>query len=110
VGHHQPDQPLQQQDFKSRDVVLTLHRAGAAPGVHPRARGAGAPGSAELLPGSWRRWQQAFEGYDSGDEAETFQAVGVRPRECLVSFLGETTGDELVPEGTPRPKHADFRA
>jgi hypothetical protein len=27
-----------------------------------------------------------------------------------VSFLGETTGDELVPEGSQRPKHADFRA
>jgi len=36
------------------------------------------------LPGSWRRWQQAFEAYDSGDEAETFQSVGVRLRECLV--------------------------
>jgi hypothetical protein len=31
----------------------------------------------------------------------------VRVRECLVSFLGETTADELVPEGTQRPKQAD---
>jgi len=37
--------------------------------------------------------------YDSGDEAETFQAVGVRLRECLISFVGETTDDGLVPEG-----------
>jgi hypothetical protein len=34
----------------------------------------------------------------------------VRLRECLVSFLGETTADELVPEGTQRPKQADSRA
>jgi hypothetical protein len=34
----------------------------------------------------------------------------VRLRECLVSFVGETTSDELVPEGTQRPKHGDFRA
>jgi hypothetical protein len=26
------------------------------------------------------------------------------------SFLDETTSDELVPEGTPRPKRADSRA
>jgi len=36
------------------------------------------PEAADLLPGSWRRWQQAFEAYDGSDEAETFQSVGVR--------------------------------
>jgi hypothetical protein len=35
------------------------------------------------------------------------RAVGMRLGECLVSFLDETTSDELVPEGTPRPKRAD---
>jgi hypothetical protein len=100
-----------QQDFKSRDVVLTFHIGLALRLEYARERDVPvAPGPTELLPGSWRRWQQAFEAYDSGDEAETFQAVGVRLRECLVSFLGETTGDELVPEGTTRPKQADFRA
>jgi Bacterial regulatory proteins, luxR family len=32
------------------------------------------------------------------------RAVGMRLGECLVSFLDETTSDELVPDGTPRPK------
>ena len=67
------------------------------------------PESADLLPGSWRRWEQAFEAYDSGDEAENFQAVGARLRECLVSFVGETTNDEMVPEGQEPPKQADFK-
>ena len=62
-----------------------------------------------LLPGSWRRWEQAFEAYDSGDEAENFQAVGVRLRECLVSFIGETTNNEMVSEGQEPPKQADFK-
>jgi hypothetical protein len=106
-----PTNLYSQQDFKSRDVVLTFHIGLALRLEYAREREVPvAPGPAELLPGSWRRWQQAFEAYDSGDEAETFQAVGVRLRECLVSFLGETTGDELVPEGTQRPKRADFRA
>lgn len=34
----------------------------------------------------------------------------MRLRECLISFLGESTSDELVPAGKQRPKHADFRA
>jgi hypothetical protein len=107
----EPTNLYSQQDFKSRDVVLTFHIGLALRLEYAREREVPvAPGPAELLPGSWRRWQQAFEAYDSGDEAETFQAVGVRLRECLVSFLGETTSEELVPEGTQRPKRADFRA
>jgi hypothetical protein len=106
-----PTNLYSQQDFKSRDVVLTFHIGLALRLEYAREREVPvAPGSAELLPGSWRRWEQAFEAYDTGDEAETFQAVGVRLRECLVSFLGETTGDELVPEGAQRPEQADFRA
>ena len=68
-----------------------------------------APESADLLPGSWRRWQQAFEAYDSGDEAENFQAVGVRLRECLVSFIGETCTDDLVPSGKAPPQQGNFK-
>jgi hypothetical protein len=106
-----PTNLYSQQDFKSRDVVLTFHLGLALRLQYAQEREVPvAPGQAELLPGSWRRWQQAFETYESGDEAETFQAVGVRLRECLVSFLGETTNDELVPEGTQQPKRADFRA
>jgi hypothetical protein len=58
--------------------------------------------AADLLPGTWRRWEQAFEPYDSGDEAENFQAVGVRLRERLISFIGETANDDLVPVGKCR--------
>jgi hypothetical protein len=105
-----PTNLYDQADFKSRDVVLTFHI-----GLMLRLEYAQehevpvAPESADLLPGSWRRWQQAFDAYDSGDEAETFQSVGVRLRECLVSFIGETASDELVPAGKDRPKNSDFR-
>jgi hypothetical protein len=33
----------------------------------------------------------------------------VRLRECLVSFVGETTNPEMVPEGQDPPKQADFK-
>jgi hypothetical protein len=99
-----------QADFKSRDVVLTFH-VGLMLRVWTQRerRRPVAPGPATLLPGSWRRWEQAFESYDSGDEAENFQAVGARLRECLLSFVGETRSDELVRETDTRPKDGDFK-
>jgi hypothetical protein len=105
-----PTNLYNQADFKSRDVVLTFHIGLMLRLKYAQEREVPvAPAQADLLPGSWRRWQQAFEAYDSGDEAENFQAVGVRLRECLVSFVGDTRSDELVPKGSERPKNADFR-
>ena len=106
----EPTNLYSQGDFESRDVALTFH-IGLTLRVsylHDRKVSVN-PGSAYLLPGPWRRWEQAFEAYDSGDEAETFQAVGVRLRECLLSFVGETTSAEMVPEGQESPKQADFK-
>lgn len=98
-----------QADFKSRDVVLTFHIGLALRIEYLRERDVPvAPEPAQLLSGSWRRWQQAFEAYDSGDEADNFQAVGVRLRECLVSFVGETQSDHLVPTSQRTPKSSDF--
>lgn len=42
----------------------------------------------------------------TSQEAEDFQAVGVRLRECLVSFAGEIADADLVPDGTDAPKGA----
>ncbi|MGH3766384.1 MAG: hypothetical protein ACRDTX_14750 [Pseudonocardiaceae bacterium] len=105
-----PTNLYNQADFQSRDVVLTFHIGLLLRMEYAQERKVPvAPESTELLPGSWRRWQQAFEAYDSGDEAEAFQSVGVRLRECLVSFVGETRDDELVPAGQTPPKAADFK-
>jgi len=105
-----PSHYYSQEDFKSRDVVLTFHvglmiRVWSQQERHVPV----APEPAAMLRGSWRRWQQAFEAYDSGDEAENFQAVGMRLRECLLSFVDETCSAELVPNGTTPPKRGDFK-
>jgi hypothetical protein len=65
--------------------------------------------TADLLPNAWRLWEQAFETYDSGDEAENFQAVGVRLRECLIYFTIENANDELVPVGDIPPQGTNFK-
>jgi hypothetical protein len=66
-----PTNLYSQADFKSRDVALTF-RVGLALRVAYRDehRVPVAPSSAALLPGSWRRWEQALETYMAGDEAE----------------------------------------
>lgn len=98
-----------QDDFKSRDVVLSFHIGLMIRVMNNHQRRVPVrPENAVLVPGSWRRWQQAFEPYESGDEAENFQAVGVRLRECLLSFLEETCSEDLVPEGEMPPKVGDF--
>jgi hypothetical protein len=68
-----PTNLYSQADFKSRDVVLSFHiglmlRVAA---LNER-RVPVAPEQASWVPGSWRRWQQAFKTYECGDEAETF--------------------------------------
>jgi hypothetical protein len=106
-----PTNLYSQDDFKSRDVALTFHIGLTLRVSYQQEREVPVrPGNADLLPGSWRRWQQAFDAYDAVDEAETFQATGVRLRECLVSFVGEACGDHIVPTGHTPPKSADFKS
>lgn len=51
-----------QADFKSRDVVLTFHIGLALRVSYLQEREVPvAPKPTDLLPGAWRRWQQAFE-------------------------------------------------
>lgn len=105
-----PTNLYDQADFKSRDVVLSFHVGLALRIMYGQERKVPVVSdSADLLPGSWRRWEQAFEAYDSGDEAEAFQSVGVRLRECLISFVSETRDDELVQDGQSPPKAADVK-
>lgn len=95
-----------QEDFKSRDVVLTFH-VGLAVRLASREQIPITGTAAALLPTAWRLWEQAVEALTTGREAEDFQAVGVRLRECLVSYAAEIADDDLVPEGTEPPKGAD---
>ncbi len=95
-----------QVDFKSRDVVLTFH-IGMMARVFARNEIPLAESGASLLPKTWRLWEQAVEGMTTSREAEDFQSVGVRRRECMVTFASEIADPDLVPEGDETPKRAD---
>ncbi len=58
---------------------------------------------------TWRRFEQAAEALNVADEAEDFQAVGMRLRECLISFAQDTADLATVPEGSEPPKRSDFK-
>ena len=60
------------------------------------------------LSGTWRRFEQAADAVDSAEEAEEFQAVGMRFRETLLTFISEATSKEMVSDGEEAPKAADF--
>jgi ribosomal protein L32 len=95
-----------QEHFKSRDVVLTFH-VGLMARVASQEQVPITDAAAALLPNAWRLWEQAVEAMTTSREAEDFQAVGVRLRECLVSYVAEIADDELVPENTEAPKGSD---
>jgi predicted RNA-binding Zn-ribbon protein involved in translation (DUF1610 family) len=55
----------------------------------------------------WRRWEQAAESCDAAEEAEDFQAVGMRCRETLIQLIRLLAKQEMVPNGEDPPKRAD---
>jgi predicted RNA-binding Zn-ribbon protein involved in translation (DUF1610 family) len=63
----------------------------------------------ELASKAWRKFEQAGAALNEADEAEDFQAVGMRLRECLIAFAQETAAEASVPESTERPKRSDFK-
>jgi hypothetical protein len=98
-----------QTDFKSRSVVLTFH-IGLMAQVMTRYEAPVSEGAKAGFAPVWRRWEQAAEALGSAEEAEHFQAVGTHLRECLISLAHEIQDDDLLPEGTERPKGSNVVA
>lgn len=94
-----------QDDFKSRDVVLTFH-LGLAMRVASQYRQPINELPAMLLDEPWRRWERAVEAMTSAAHPEDFQAVSLRLRECLVSLVEQVQDDTLIPAGGQVPKGA----
>ena len=96
-------------DFKSMDVALSFH-IGLSRRVFARFTPPAPDGEVMRFPKSWRQVEQAHEALVSADEAEEFQAVGMRCRECLLTFARELATDRMMEGESERPKTADFKA
>jgi hypothetical protein len=73
------------------------------------ARQSGAPddGQALRLMPVWRRGQEAADALSVAEEAEEFQAVGMRCRECLIQLVRLLGSPTMIPAAEEAPKRAD---
>ena len=101
-----PSNLYPQKFFPSLDFTLSFHV-----GVTARimALQKGAPNDAHklrLMP-VWRRWEEAASAFDAAEEAEEFQAVGMRCRECLIQLVRSLGKNDMVPIGQEPPQRSN---
>lgn len=96
-----------QRDFPSMDYAISFH-IGLMARIAARQRANATEEEETRFSVAWRRFEQAHRALDEADEAEDFQAVGMRCRECLIAFVREAGSDDMVPDGHDRPKRSDF--
>jgi len=93
----------------SLDYTLSFH-IGLMARVAARREPQGSEAEQEFLIVTSRKLVQASEAFDKADEAEEFQAVGMRCRECLLALIRELTDGSDIAVGENPPKTADFPA
>jgi hypothetical protein len=105
-----PTNLYRHEDHQSMDEVFALHIGVTARMLAKQAVEAPVGGAPrERLARTWRKYEQAADALNRADEAEDFQAVGMRCRECLIAFAQESSSVQIVPDGTDAPKRADFK-
>lgn len=97
------------EDFRSMDQVLSFH-IGAMARIIERQRKDAPEEERYHLPGAWRRFSQAVDAYNAADEAEEFQAVGIRCRQSLLAFVRDIGSESWLPSAAERPQMDNFRA
>src|SRR3989442_1287831 len=102
----EPTNLYSQQFFPSLDYTLSFH-IGVSARIMALSRGAPNPSHKSRFTPVWRRWEAAAESYDMAEEAEDFQAVGMKCRETLIQFVRALAKPEMIPTGEETPKRAD---
>jgi hypothetical protein len=93
-----PTNLYSQHYFPSVDFTLSFH-IGVCTRVMARARGAPDDAQKARLTPVWRRWEQAADTPDMAEEAEDFQTVGMKCRECLIQLVRSLADLQMVPAG-----------
>lgn len=102
-----PTNLYSQQAFPSLDYTMSFH-VGVMARVGARDAKRAPPSQRDRLRATWRRWETAAEAIDLAQEAEDFQAVGMRCRETLVSLVKALQKDVVLAPDVEAPKAADF--
>ncbi len=103
-----PTNLYSQEEWTSMDYALSFH-IGVAQRVTFKYRTHETDEQRDRLSTAFRRVQQADDALQRADEAEEFQAVGMRCRECLLAFIRDVATDEMVPEGARATKTRKLR-
>jgi hypothetical protein len=104
-----PTNLYSQTDFPSMEIVISFHIGLVTRVSARRAREPGASDEQQdRTPAAWRKIAQAATATDAADEAEDFQAVGMRCREALVKFARDAARSESFVRSPQLPKQGDF--
>lgn len=98
-----PTNLYSQEEHPSMDYLLSFH-VGLMFRVMARQQPSASEDEQDRLATPFRRWQQAADALERADEAEEFQAVGMRCRECLIALVRDLARDEMVPNGESPPQ------
>lgn len=94
-----------QKQFPSLDVAFTFHVGLFARVASAQVRTA-RPEQAAHYSRAWRAWEQAGDALEKSEEAEDFQAVGMRCRESLLAFVHDAA--RSFEARVPELKKSDF--
>ncbi len=102
-----PSNLYSQKYFPSLDFTLSFH-VGVTTRIMALQRGAPNAAQKSRLAPVWRRWEQAAESFDTAEEAEDFQAVGMKCRQCFIHLGRWLSKPEMVPAGQEAPQRDNF--
>jgi hypothetical protein len=97
-----------QDEWTSMDYALSFHIGVSERVLHRDSRTRETDEQRDRLSTAFRRVQQADDALQEADEAEEFQAVGMRCRECLLAFVRDVATNDMVPEGEEAPQRGNF--
>jgi hypothetical protein len=103
-----PTNLYSQAQFPGLDYLLSFHIGLMARVASRDARKAGTPNQ-DRFAAAWRRWEQAASAIDDASEAEDFQAVGMKCRECLLTFVASAPEYVELPDGAVLPQRGNFK-
>lgn len=104
----EPTNLYDQEAFPEIDYTLSFH-LGLGLRIAERSRVEADDDRREHAEGAWRRYSAAVEAMSTANDAEDFQAVGVKCREALLALARDNRGARWVGEVADPPKGDDLK-
>jgi hypothetical protein len=104
-----PTNLYSQELFPSLDYTISFH-IGLMARVRSEPTGTDDERLGDRLAAALRRWEQAAQALDRSEESEEVQAIGMRCRECLLTFIRSVSNSTMVPGGEEARRQLTFSA